>query len=39
MVTTLAELFDVKKALSQDKSAQLVGSMKDEALGDLRTSY
>ncbi|KAJ5111886.1 hypothetical protein NUU61_001516 [Penicillium alfredii] len=32
VVTTLADLFDVKKALSKDNSAQLVGSMTEEAL-------
>jgi hypothetical protein len=32
VVTTLADLFDVKKALSKDNSAQLVGSMTDESL-------
>jgi hypothetical protein len=29
VVTTLADLFDIKKAHSKDKSAQLVGSMTD----------
>ncbi|KAH8802941.1 hypothetical protein F5884DRAFT_903547 [Xylogone sp. PMI_703] len=32
VVTTLADLFDVKKALSKGHSAQLVGSMMDETL-------
>jgi hypothetical protein len=32
VVTTLADLFDIKKALSKGKSAQLVGSMRDETL-------
>ncbi|RFU26134.1 hypothetical protein B7463_g10201, partial [Scytalidium lignicola] len=32
VVTTLADLFDVKKALSKGNSAQLVGSMMDETL-------
>lgn len=32
VVTTLADLFDVKKALSKDRSAQLVGSMTEENL-------
>lgn len=32
VVNTLADLFDVKKALSQGNSAQLVGSMTEEAL-------
>ncbi|KAB8279175.1 hypothetical protein BDV30DRAFT_72364 [Aspergillus minisclerotigenes] len=32
VVTTLADLFDVKKALSTGNSAQLVGSMTDDAL-------
>ena len=32
VVTTLAELFDIKKALSKDNSAQLVGSMTSEDL-------
>jgi hypothetical protein len=32
VVTTLADLFDVKKALSRGKSAQLVGSMGEESL-------
>ncbi|RMZ87344.1 hypothetical protein DV736_g5429, partial [Chaetothyriales sp. CBS 134916] len=32
VVTTLADLFDVKKALSKDNSAQLVGSMLPEDL-------
>ncbi|PGG98152.1 hypothetical protein AJ80_09579 [Polytolypa hystricis UAMH7299] len=32
VVTTLADLFDIKKALSKGKSAQLVGSMTEEAL-------
>jgi hypothetical protein len=32
LVTSLADLFDVKKALSQGKSAQLLGSMSDETL-------
>jgi hypothetical protein len=32
VVTTLADLFDVKKALSKDRSAQLVGSMTPENL-------
>jgi hypothetical protein len=32
VVTTLADLFDIKKALSKDNSAQLVGSMTDESL-------
>jgi len=32
VVTTLADLFDVKKALSKGKSAQLVGSMTEGAL-------
>ena len=32
VVTTLADLFDVKKALSKGNSAQLVGSMTDESL-------
>ena len=32
VVTTLADLFDVKKALPKDNSAQLVGSMTEEAL-------
>ncbi|KAJ5283468.1 hypothetical protein N7497_003755 [Penicillium chrysogenum] len=32
VVTTLADLFDIKKAISRDSSAQLVGSMTEEAL-------
>jgi hypothetical protein len=32
VVTTLADLFDIKKALSKDNSAQLVGSMDAESL-------
>lgn len=32
VVTTLADLFDIKKARSQGNSAQLVGSMTEEAL-------
>ena len=32
VVTTLADLFDIKKALSKDSSAQLVGSMTAETL-------
>jgi hypothetical protein len=32
VVTTLADLFDIKKAISRDNSAQLVGSMTEEAL-------
>lgn len=32
VVTTLADLFDIGKALSKDKSAQLVGSMTTESL-------
>jgi hypothetical protein len=32
VVTTLADLFNVGKAISKDKSAMLVGSMSDEAL-------
>ena len=32
VVTTLADLFDIKKALSKDNSAQLVGSMTAENL-------
>ncbi|KAF9887226.1 hypothetical protein FE257_010480 [Aspergillus nanangensis] len=32
VVTTLADLFDIKKALSKGNSAQLVGSMTEEAL-------
>lgn len=32
VVTTLADLFDVKKALSKGRSAQLVGSMTDDSL-------
>lgn len=32
VVTTLADLFDVKKALSKGRSAQLIGSMSDETL-------
>ena len=32
VVTTLADLFDIKKALSQGTSAQLIGSMTDETL-------
>lgn len=32
VVTTLADLFDIGKALSRDKSAQLVGSMTTESL-------
>ncbi|KAJ5413759.1 hypothetical protein N7509_000386 [Penicillium cosmopolitanum] len=32
VVTTLADLFDIKRAVSQGNSAQLVGSMTDEAL-------
>ncbi|CAM1504967.1 Fc.00g106040.m01.CDS01 [Cosmosporella sp. VM-42] len=32
VVTTLADLFDIKKALSKGKSAQLIGSMTDETL-------
>ncbi|KAK7229743.1 hypothetical protein V2G26_001913 [Clonostachys chloroleuca] len=32
LVTSLADLFDVQKALSQGKSAQLLGSMPDEIL-------
>ncbi|KAI9368390.1 hypothetical protein BJX61DRAFT_546571 [Aspergillus egyptiacus] len=35
VVTTLADLFDVKKAMSKDNSAQLVGSMTDESLQNL----
>lgn len=32
VVTTLADLFDVKKALSKGNSAQLIGSMSEETL-------
>jgi ElaB/YqjD/DUF883 family membrane-anchored ribosome-binding protein len=32
VVTTLADLFDVRKALSKDNSAQLIGSMTEENL-------
>ncbi|PGG96336.1 hypothetical protein GX51_07866 [Blastomyces parvus] len=32
VVTTLADLFDIKRALSKGNSAQLVGSMTEEAL-------
>lgn len=32
VVTTLADLFDIKRAVSQGNSAQLVGSMTEEAL-------
>ena len=32
VVTTLADLFDIGRALSKDKSAQLVGSMTAESL-------
>ena len=32
VVNTLADLFDIKKAQSTDNSAQLVGSMTEEAL-------
>ncbi|EXJ76645.1 uncharacterized protein A1O5_01153 [Cladophialophora psammophila CBS 110553] len=32
VVTTLADLFDIRKALSKDSSAQLVGSMAEENL-------
>lgn len=32
VVTTLADLFDVKKAVSKGNSAQLIGSMTEEAL-------
>lgn len=32
VVTTLADLFDIKKAVSKGNSAQLVGSMTEEAL-------
>ncbi|OBT69377.1 hypothetical protein VE03_01138 [Pseudogymnoascus sp. 23342-1-I1] len=35
VVTTLADLFDVKKAVSKGNSAQLIGSMTEEALRDL----
>jgi hypothetical protein len=35
VVTTLADLFDVKKALSKGNSAQLIGSMTDDALRDM----
>jgi hypothetical protein len=35
VVTTLADLFDIKKAISRDHSAQLVGSIIEEALGQL----
>lgn len=35
VVTTLADLFDVKKAVSRGKSAQLIGSMTDETLRQL----
>lgn len=35
VVTTLADLFDVKKALSRGRSAQLIGSMTDESLRQL----
>ena len=35
VVTTLADLFDIKKAISRDSSAQLVGSMTEDALGHL----
>lgn len=35
VVTTLADLFDVKKAVSRGRSAQLVGSMTDETLRQL----
>lgn len=35
VVTTLADLFDVKKAQSKGRSAQLVGSMTDETLQQL----
>ena len=35
VVTTLADLFDVKKALSRGRSAQLIGSMTDETLRQL----
>ena len=37
VVTTLADLFDIKKALSKGKSAQLVGSMGEETLQHLGT--
>jgi hypothetical protein len=32
VVTTLADLFDIKKALSKNNSAQLIGSMSEESL-------
>ncbi|KAJ5452462.1 hypothetical protein N7445_000645 [Penicillium cf. griseofulvum] len=35
VVTTLADLFDINKAVSRDSSAQLVGSMTDKSLGHL----
>ncbi|KFZ16806.1 hypothetical protein V501_02064 [Pseudogymnoascus sp. VKM F-4519 (FW-2642)] len=35
VVTTLADLFDVKKAVSKGNSAQLIGSMTAESLRDL----
>ncbi|EGY20843.1 uncharacterized protein VDAG_02367 [Verticillium dahliae VdLs.17] len=35
VVTTLADVFDVKKALSKGRSAQLIGSMTDESLRQL----
>ncbi|KAJ5897141.1 hypothetical protein N7504_007429 [Penicillium tannophilum] len=35
VVTTLGDIFDVKKAFLTDSSAQLVGSMTEEALQDL----
>lgn len=35
VVTTLADLFDIKKALSKGNSAQLVGSMTEDALRNL----
>ncbi|CBF81933.1 hypothetical protein AN5423.2 [Aspergillus nidulans FGSC A4] len=35
VVNTLADLFDIKKALSKDTSAQLVGSMTDASLQNL----
>lgn len=35
VVTTLADLFDINKAISKDKSAQLIGSMTEDALRNL----
>ncbi|SPO06905.1 uncharacterized protein DNG_09599 [Cephalotrichum gorgonifer] len=37
VVTTWADLFDVKKATSKDNSAQLIGSMSEDALRQLST--